>query len=90
MNRRQPSEQSTPYQFQEKAMGFDDKFLACVQGIDHMCRLEGGLGEKEGRERERGGQGRERGGDREGEGKTGEGEDRGGRGELHRPVAQTS
>ena len=47
-------------------MGFDDKFLACVQGIDHVCHLEGGLGEKEGRERERGGQGRERGGDREG------------------------
>ena len=57
-------------------MGFDDKFLACVQGIDHVCHLEGGLGEKEGRERERGGQGRERGGDREGEGRTGEGEGR--------------
>ena len=41
-------------------MGFEDKFLACVQGIDHLCRLEGGLGEKEERERERGGQGRER------------------------------
>ena len=69
-------------------MGFEDKFLACVQGIDYLCRLEGGLGEKEGREKERGRQGRGQGG--RGEDRGGRGEDRGGRGELHRPVAQTS
>ena len=70
-------------------MGFDDKFLTCVQGIDHLCRLEGGLGEKEGggkgrgedREGEGKEMGRERGRGEEGEGRTGEGEgDRDGEG----------
>ena len=68
--------QST-HHFQEGRVGFDDKPLACAQGTDHLCRLEGGLAGQRGggkrRNRVRGEEGegwgrvrraRERGGER--------------------------